>query len=491
MATRSKTKVQSSDSESSGCELCSQPNLHMTTCGKLKDARARHFVLSQQLNLDSLICKPCRNDISKCLADPHHSPRWKKSTLKGVCCIFECSDMAEHNCSKFSETDKDVLQKCAIKCKTNVIPDPMPLCTGHYNSLLNATRSTQTHCKTCSADLRHSRNRVCPNPKVILEYLTENTGYEGELGPDDRVCEVCYRSHLNFIKKQSKSIISRDEDLQQLIHSYQQQQKEVSEIFTTDDLIGDTMVRVTVMVAERLLRYHVLLLPTVQTYFHTRIRFVHQTSKTCTCTSSSDVLGQVSSRWILSNLLVNLNVHIATTCKVRKHGTLIYRPKTDFTRALSYTLWTLKESEHNDCDDKPPVEHLDPLHCGFNKESYLNSLNDAIHVHIKNSQQINNAEEFDYSDLNVKKHISNVPKDLWYAICQLTRSKRERDGKSRASETGLDHQIKNLRRFFIVCAICFCTNERCSSEMHTLLTDIIDSQGGTELLIRILNRPVA
>ena len=62
------------------------------------------------------------------------------------------------------------------------------------------------------------------------------------------------------------------------------------------------MVRVTVMVAQRLLRYHVLLLPTVQTYSHTRIRFVHQTSKTCTCTTSSDILGQVSSRCILSNL---------------------------------------------------------------------------------------------------------------------------------------------------------------------------------------------
>ena len=34
----------------------------------------------------------------------------------------------------------------------------------------------------------------------------------------------------------------------------------------------------------------------------------------------------------------------------------------------------------------------------------------------------------------------------------------------------------------------FCTDDRCSVPMHTLLTDTIDSQGGSATLIQILNR---
>ena len=34
----------------------------------------------------------------------------------------------------------------------------------------------------------------------------------------------------------------------------------------------------------------------------------------------------------------------------------------------------------------------------------------------------------------------------------------------------------------------FCTDDRCSFPLHTLVTDLVDSQGGSALLIKILNR---
>ena len=71
---------------------------------------------------------------------------------------------------------------------------------------------------------------------------------------------------------------------------------------------------------------------------------------------------------------------------------------------------------------------------------------------------------------------------LWEAVTQLTMSKNERCGKSKENTT------KRTRRFFIVSAILFCTNDQYSMPLHTLLTDMVHSQGGSDLLIRILNR---
>ena len=49
---------------------------------------------------------------------------------------------------------------------------------------------------------------------------------------------------------------------------------------------------------------------------------------------------------------------------------------------------------------------------------------------------------------------------------------------------------KMIRRFFILClcAIMHCINEDFTIPLHTLITDIVDGQGGSALLIRILNR---
>ena len=80
-------------------------------CAKLKDARASHSVLAQQLNPNTLICKPCHNDISKYLADPHHPPRWKKDTSLNV--VIWQSIIVPNSLKK----DKEVLPKCD-KCYT-------------------------------------------------------------------------------------------------------------------------------------------------------------------------------------------------------------------------------------------------------------------------------------------------------------------------------------------------------------------------------------
>ena len=48
-----------------------------------------------------------------------------------------------------------------------------------------------------------------------------------------------------------------------------------------------------------------------------------------------------TSRWIQSNLTVHLQHHMTYSCRVRKYGTIIYRPHSDLILSLSQALWEL------------------------------------------------------------------------------------------------------------------------------------------------------
>lgn len=70
----------------------------------------------------------------------------------------------------------------------------------------------------------------------------------------------------------------------------------------------------------------------------------------------------------------------------------------------------------------------------------------------------------------------------------LTRSASER--RDIACKSKLGEQHKKQLRYFLLCLVMFCVDDRCSLPMHMLLADLIDSQGqgGTAFLIHALNK---
>ena len=60
-------------------------------------------------------------------------------------------------------------------------------------------------------------------------------------------------------------------------------------------------------------------------------------------------------------------------------------------------------------------------------------------------------------------------------------SKNERQGKAKPNRT------KRLRQLFIASTIMYCINEQMSMPLHTLIADMVDSQGGSDRLMRYLN----
>ena len=80
------------------------------------------------------------------------------------------------------------------------------------------------------------------------------------------------------------------------------------------------------------------------------------------------------------------------------------------------------------------------------------------------------------------------PTTLWSFISSLTRSISERRGTATAKvsdPTTLTYHIKKVRRFFSLCVLLFCTDDRC---YLPLITDVVESLGGSTQLVQILNR---
>ena len=64
--------------EDSSCELCVCWHTQMSSPSQCRNEWARELAASFQVNKDSLVCRPCRQDVSRMLTDHTHVPRWRK-----------------------------------------------------------------------------------------------------------------------------------------------------------------------------------------------------------------------------------------------------------------------------------------------------------------------------------------------------------------------------------------------------------------------------
>ena len=66
---------------------------HFSTPSSWKSKEAHSLALSFQVQTDSHVCRPCRDDLDRILRDPVHVPRLRKET-KRECCIDNCRDIS-------------------------------------------------------------------------------------------------------------------------------------------------------------------------------------------------------------------------------------------------------------------------------------------------------------------------------------------------------------------------------------------------------------
>ena len=196
------------------CSLCSTPNNQISTPSQWRSEPARTLAATWQVTSDSLVCKPCRDDISKCLANTTHTPRWKvnvdnTSITKCKCIISDCSKDMDHTCRLYSGDElKSLLAKSGLQCLSTNVPIPTPLHKHHYHIIYDAYQPRQTRCVTCDMPLSHTNARPCSQPKLIQKHLTENTDFECTINIEDKVCLTCYKSHIQTLQIKPQRILN-------------------------------------------------------------------------------------------------------------------------------------------------------------------------------------------------------------------------------------------------------------------------------------------
>ena len=149
MAKRNCRRQLSFQDASVKCTLCNQVNCYLSTPSQWTNEKCRDYVTSVGVSLDSNICKPCRNDITKVLENENIVPRWQKATQickQSECYIKTCKEIAKHNSNISSDTNfSNSLSAANLKLKYDEIPSSIPLCNQHYHVIYNLHQPTQTH----------------------------------------------------------------------------------------------------------------------------------------------------------------------------------------------------------------------------------------------------------------------------------------------------------------------------------------------------------
>ena len=291
-------------------------------------------------------------------------------------------------------------------------------------------------------------------------------GGGGEIHSHDRVCLTCYKSHLVILKENKP--ISKDSDLKQLLDTYCEQIPCMEQVITTQDVINTAMAKTLVTVGRVLFENRAMLLPSIHSIF---TKYAQDLIKAKDMQELQE-LTILSSRWILSELKAKLQHHMVYSCKVRKYGTLVYRPNSDLILLLSEAMWKLWNVESTQ-GERPEVSGC---------------INQLVLSQIRTFLAKDAQAPFEYDEVNFDDLINQIDPQLWRVICLLTRSTSELRGTSKVTDPSSSaYHTKRVRCLFLLCTMLFCTDDRCSMPLHTLMTDVEESQGGSALLVQILN----
>ena len=179
---------------------------------------------------------------------------------------------------------------------------------------------------------------------------------------------------------------------------------------------------------------------------------------------------------------------MACQCYQRAQGVLMFRRGVDLGEVLSKTLKLLHQSSMTLLGQTPSDEDTCITTVEEDEEakllSFCNVLNDKIHKQIKYTTTCDEKSPYDISNFSLQTCIENIDPLLWKMVILLTRNRSER--RKRINVTNISQQRK-IHCLYTLCVIFFNTNRTCSVPLHLLLTDLVEAQGGSSELIRLLN----
>ena len=455
------------------CTLCKKGNQSKYFHPKSwKDASLleRLKQLEPSLNIEphSCICRPCRNEVKNIMNDGF-IPRWRKSN-KGMCFVPKCTHSAQKVTKLANELDILAFFSIDDIDKENIGSQPgVPLCTEHYGAWYRHAHASPSHkhCKTCGKLLTDmSKSRPYPQPKLIQQFLAQNTDFSGEINLDDRACYSCYKSHLVTIRHLNSTTQSTNADLGTLLNQIKRDLPAPSDIHTIENVVSYTCNITAIYVGEILLKHTAILLPEANDFFNQKLK---ETAHQCAVNLDSDTAETITATWLRSKLSSILKPHMAYKCSLKSCGTVLYWYGGDLMHALNVALGQARNLKKSAADAEDDV---------------CLSLNGKVHTCIKKLIEQDKSNPHDIQDINLDKFIQGLEPDVWKAICLLTQPLSSKAIKG----TSHSNHVRKIRRCFCTCVLLFSTNSQCSFPLHTLITDAIETCGGSSRLQKLLNR---
>ena len=186
----------------------------------------------------------------------------------------------------------------------------------------------------------------------------------------------------------------------------------------------------------------------------------------------------------MTHLTTTLQHHLSCVCKVKKYGTLLYLSNGDTLHALTCSLHKSFKTK-TACTMDESTSHT-PL--SGNPSQVILDHNSRVHQQVKKFLA-DDAFTFQFDRLSIDTMIADLDPTLWSAICSLTTSVSEHRHTLKMSDSTTHAQhVKKVRRFYCLCTLMSCTDDCCYLPLHNLITDVVDSLGGSTQLLKILNR---
>ena len=493
------------------CQLCLKSNAkikhlnQMNVQPQFKEAYTWLKEHQPTINDSACICLPCVKQIQR-----NHSkeftPRWlpKPPVPLKLCNLEHCK------CIVYAQTTLvtvDELEKC-LKQKVNAFTvtsdqsNSIGLCRQHYMLMYNTLHAAP--CDSCLAKPKKGEtfNRHCSSPEVVNEYLSHVSAENSQLTSASTVCLTCYKYFKSIIAevmgkgKPLVPTVSLGTILAKLM-------MEIESIRGKGETIdcGEFYEMVLCMTGKTLTTKmksdEAMLLSTLYQLF---IRQVHTEANNYT---SFDPIGEnkiPQKRWVLSRLYRHFGEVLSVACRHFRYGTVLYHKNCDLVSAVSAALGRSKtdipitDYRVNVVQGPSPQTSLSvgqECACDCSIETQIENvssyLNDKVHKLAKaliTSYQNTPQLYATFDTISYQKLIDPV---LLHFIEQLTQTVRTRRRKLFQNEAEVSH-TKQVRQLYILSLVLFCTNTHCSMPFHTLLTETTLCHGGTQELVKILNR---
>ena len=324
--------------------------------------------------------------------------------------------------------------------------------------------------------MKHSQPRYCSSPDQLQAQIKKQHDIDIALTDTDVICLSCYKTFYRILENS----LSLDSNLEELIHSLEAELTSTQPA-SIDECVDQSMLNATLAIAKSLLKIEAVLLSDAHDSLAHSLTELSQPSQNTNAVT-------VSKRALHKHLISSLQEHLECKTVEQSVGIILYRKGGDIMKSLSRVLanqrrMRLTVNPTTDTNSTPTTDSDNNM-----LHTVCDLVNDRVHNAIDKILQQDKNHPVDLSTINFEQEMANTDPTVWQMLRLLTRTREERKKPSKSLLQESPSTLRSQCLFYIMCIMFFITDNRCNIPLHTLLTDVVYSHGGTTELVRVMNR---